>query len=703
MTSSVCRLWEPGSKSPWWGLPFRSTVAACALVALLPARASRAAPAPAPSPTPTPRSVGALVFDGVPEVPPALRQRVLQYTGARSARLVDWSPDGRGVLMLTRFGETNQLHHVAAPLGARTQWTFLDEPVGFAAPRPLAVNAKAKAALPATDIVIGIDRGGSEFYQLALLRKADGSLAVFTDGTSRHETPVWSRDGRKVAFVGTGRNGKDFDVYVWDAPPPARVGASAEGPLAVPVRVAELSGTWRVEDWSPDATRLMLIKYLSIEQSEPHVLDLATGKVTPLLPDQVGKRVAVGDARFGRGGEVWLTSDLDADVHRLGRRGADGKLEWLTTAIAWNVEHLDVAPDGRVAFLVNEDGGSRLYVLGAGNVPEAVPGLPVGVAAGLRWSPDGRDIAVSLAAADSPGDVWTARVPTASAGKSAAGVRVQRWTESEVGGLDPAGFVTPTRVRYPTFDQVGTTPRQLPCLVYKPKGRGPFPFVVHIHGGPEGQARPGFDPSIQLWVRELGLAVLVPNVRGSDGYGKQYLALDNGIRREDSVADIGALLDWAATQPDLDAKRAAVYGGSYGGYMVLASLVKFGDRLRAGIDIVGISNFVTFLENTQAYRRDNRRAEYGDERDPAMRTWMQQASPLTHAGRIRSPLFVVQGANDPRVPQSEAEQLVAAVKQAGKAVWYLLARDEGHGFQKKANRDAMVQSVARFWQLHLIN
>ena len=205
-----------------------------------------------------------------------------------------------------------------------------------------------------------------------------------------------------------------------------------------------------------------------------------------------------------------------------------------------------------------------------------------------------------------------------------------------------------------------------------------------------------------MWVNKLGAAVIRPNVRGSSSYGKHYMSLDNGFKREDSVKDIGALLDWIATQPDLDENRVAVFGGSYGGYMVLASAVHYSDRLKAAVDVVGISNFVTFLENTQDYRRDLRRAEYGDEREPAMRAHLQSISPLHHVDKITIPMFVVQGQNDPRVPVTEATQVVAALRDQGQAVWYMNAMNEGHGYRKKENRDVYQQATMMFLQTFLI-
>ncbi|MDX1557231.1 MAG: alpha/beta fold hydrolase, partial [Xanthomonadales bacterium] len=278
-----------------------------------------------------------------------------------------------------------------------------------------------------------------------------------------------------------------------------------------------------------------------------------------------------------------------------------------------------------------------------------------------------------------------------------------RWTFSEVGGLDTDRFISPELVRYPTFDTVGDQARQVPAFVYRPGGEGPHPVIIYIHGGPETQYRPAFSSRFQMWLAELGAAVIAPNVRGSLGYGYEYLSLDNGFKREDAVRDIGALLDWIAQQPDLDPGRVAVLGGSYGGYMVLASAVHYSDRLSAAVDIVGISNFVTFLENTQDYRRDLRRMEYGDERDPEMRAFLQRISPLTNADQISIPMLIIQGENDPRVPASEASQIVEALRERDIPVWYIRALNEGHGFDRKENRDVQQQAEVMFLQRYLVH
>jgi dipeptidyl aminopeptidase/acylaminoacyl peptidase len=323
----------------------------------------------------------------------------------------------------------------------------------------------------------------------------------------------------------------------------------------------------------------------------------------------------------------------------------------------------------------------------------AVPGIPVGQVYGLSFHPDGKKLAMVLNTPQSSGDVFVMDLSNNS---------LERWTYSEVGGLNTSKFSIPELIHFSTFDQVDGKPRMIPAFITKPKGKGPFPVVIDIHGGPEGQAQPYFNPTVQYYVNEMGIAVIEPNVRGSSGYGKSYLLLDNGYKREESVQDIGKLLDWIAAQPDLDEKRVAVTGGSYGGYMVLASMTHFNDRIKCGVDIVGISNFVTFLTNTQDYRRDLRRVEYGDERDPKMNEFLQKISPTTNAHKITKPLFVVQGLNDPRVPYTEAEQIVDIVRKNGGEVWYLVAKDEGHGFRKKTNRDFYIWSEVLFLEKYLL-
>jgi dipeptidyl aminopeptidase/acylaminoacyl peptidase len=357
----------------------------------------------------------------------------------------------------------------------------------------------------------------------------------------------------------------------------------------------------------------------------------------------------------------------------------------------WGVVDLVVSRDGRqVAWARNEDGASALYVAEARKLhrPRRVP-LPTGVVGAMGFDPAGERLGFSFEQPTTPADVWTWSLREKA---------LTRWTTSEVGGLDPAGFVAPTLAHAKSFDG-----REIPYWRYVPEAPGKrLPVIVSIHGGPEGQTQASFSPNFQYWARELGVAVIAPNVRGSTGYGRSWVGLDDGALREDSVRDIGAVLDAIASDPALDPTRVAVSGASYGGYMTLASLVHHGERLRCGVDSVGISNFVTFLERTEDYRKDLRRVEYGDERDPEMRAFLQRISPLTHVGRLRKPLLVVQGLNDPRVPASEAEQIVRAVREQGGTAWYLLANDEGHGFRRKSNREALMDVTTVFLEQCLL-
>jgi dipeptidyl aminopeptidase/acylaminoacyl peptidase len=349
----------------------------------------------------------------------------------------------------------------------------------------------------------------------------------------------------------------------------------------------------------------------------------------------------------------------------------------------------------KVAFVTNENGISKVYLMNTlTRKYQPIPNLPTGIISNLQFHPDGRQLAMVISSAQTPSDVFVLDTENN---------KLERWTFSEVGGLNADNFVTPTLIEYETFDKAEGKPRKIPAFYYKPKnGNGTYPVIIDIHGGPEGQYRPGFSSFIQYLVNELGIAVISPNVRGSSGYGKTYLQLDNGYKREESVQDIGKLLDWISNQKELDAQRVVVYGGSYGGYMVLACMTHYNDRLKAGIDVVGISNFVTFLQNTEAYRQDLRRVEYGDERDPKMKEFLTKISPMTNATKITKPLFVIQGQNDPRVPASESKQMVETVRGNKGTVWYLLAKDEGHGFRKKSNRDFQTNAITLFLEKYVL-
>ena len=626
---------------------------------------------------------GNLVMEDVPPIPQSVVEDLNRYQNVRSAGFAGWDRGGEGIYVSTRFGDVPQLHYVGHPGGARTQLTFFDEPLGGVSRAPRSDR-----------VVFTMDAGGSEFSQIFLLDPKGGADAVMlTDGESRNGAVVWDRNGQWIAYQSTRRNGASNDIWMMDVDKPETAGVVLESP----------DGTWwGGVDFSADNRRLLVANYVGNADSRIHLLDLDSGETRLLAgdPDKPSSNLPIAFDREGKG--FYFVTDVAGDFKQLAWQSLDAGAEpvFVTSGIPWHVEGgtLNEARD-RMAFTVNEEGFSRLYLMDpATREYRPVDAIPTGLVGGLEFSPDGSRLGMTLNTAQTPSDSFT----LALGDTPLAYGELTRWTFSEVGGLDTSAFIEPTLIRYPTFDSGQGGPDHIPAWLYLPPGDGPHPVIIDIHGGPEGQARPAFSSTTQMWLQKLGAAVIEPNVRGSDGYGKHYLSLDNGFKREDSVKDIGALLDWIAAQPQLDASRVAVFGGSYGGYMVLASAVHYSDRLKAAVDIVGISNFVTFLENTQSYRRDLRRAEYGDERDPAMRKHLEAISPLNHVEKIAVPMFVVQGQNDPRVPVTEAEQIVKALREAGQPVWYMNAMNEGHGYRKKENRDVYQQATMMFLREHLV-
>ena len=624
------------------------------------------------------REMGNLVIEDIPEIPERIKSRMLQYQNTRSANLSSWKADGKSMLISTRFGETTQLHLVEKPGGARKQVTFFKEPIGSASISP---DRKQNGFLFLKDV------GGGENYQIFYYNFDDATSTLLTDGISRNGAMNWSNKGNKFAFFSTKRNQKDWDIYISDMDDPTEAKLVHQG-----------DGTWVPGGWSPNDKKLLLLKYVSITESYIHILDIKSGRLTQVNPD--ADKVSYSNAVWSKNGKgLFLTTDEGSEFLRLKYYDIKkNKFKVLTDAIPWDVSQMTISKKrDKIAFVTNDNGFSKLYTLDTKSKKyQAVENLPVGQIYGMSFNPDGKRLGLVINTPQTPGDIYVQSFTD--------DMSLERWTYSEVGGLNTATLVVPELIQYETFDKVDGMQRKIPAFYFKPnKGEGPFPVVINIHGGPEGQFKPSFSSITQYFVNELGIAVLAPNVRGSSGYGKSYVKLDNGYKREDSVKDIGKLLDWIARQSELDSDRIVVYGRSYGGYMVLSSMTHYNDKLVGGIDVVGISNFVSFLENTKEYRRDLRRAEYGDERIPEMRAFLTKISPVTNVGNISIPLLVVQGLNDPRVPVGESEQMVEAIRNNGSPVWYLLGKDEGHGFRKKSNRDFYLNSVVLFLEKYLTN
>ncbi len=625
---------------------------------------------------------GNLVLEDMPPIPADIVDDLTRYQNARSASFRDWTEDGKGIYITTRFGDVNQIHRVDMPGGARRQITFFKEPVS-------SVQRQRRG----NKVTFTRDVGGGEFYQVFLLDPDNGTTTMLTDGESRNGGTVWDRAGRQIAYSSTRRNGTSNDVWMMDPEDPASARLVLESPDG---------SYWTPIDFSPSGSKVLVQNYVSINDARVNLLDLDTGSVALLVGggENLSANFPVGFDDDNNG--FWFVTDQGSEFRQLAWQSAEpgAAPEIVTGDIHWDVDSTEISQDGRrIAFTTNEGGMSRLYLMDARTREyKAVQNIPTAIASGLTFSPDGSKLAMTLNMPTTPSDAFVLELGRAPLDHG----QLTRWTMSEVGGLDTSRFRSPELVNFPTFDEVDGVARQIPAWVYKPQGKGPFPVVVSIHGGPEGQTRPGFSSTYQMWIDKLGVAVVLPNVRGSSGYGKSYLLLDNNFNREDTVRDIGALLDWIGTQPDLDADRIGLIGGSYGGYMTLASSFHYSDKLKAAVERYGISNFVTFLENTQDYRRDSRRAEYGDERDPAMRAFFEKTAPLNNADKIRIPMLIVQGENDPRVPVTESEQIVAALRANGQSVWYMNAMNEGHGYRKKENIDIYEQATVLFFRKYLV-
>lgn len=614
-----------------------------------------------------------LIVQGIPKIPAALAERVARYTEFRTAALSDWHPVRREMLVGTRFGDTPQVHLVRQPLGARTQLTFFPDRVGGASFRPKTGDS----------FVFSKDVGGGEFFQFYRFDMASGEVTLLTDGKSRNTGWRWSHGGARAAYSSTRRTGRDTDIYVVDP----------SNPQTTKMLLQNEGGGWGVIAWSHDDRKLLVGEGVSANESYGWLVDVETGEKTLLTP-KTGEKISYQGGAFSRDGRgIYLTTDKDSEFHRLAYFDlATKQFTFLTDHIKWDVDSFELSPDGStIAFVTNEDGIGRLRLLSTRTRRElAAPRLPVGLVGGLSWHENGRDLGFTFVSAKTTADVYSVDVRTGA---------VTRWTESETGGLNTSALPDPELVRWPSFDG-----RQISGFLYRPPARftGKRPVIVNIHGGPEGQARPTFLGRSNFYLNEMGVAIVFPNVRGSTGYGKTFLAMDNGMKREDTYKDIAALLDWIRTRPDLDADRVMVTGGSYGGHMAFAVATYYPEKIRASLPVVGISNFVTFLQNTEAYRRDLRRVEYGDERDPEMRKFFERTAPLNNADKIKKPIFIVQGYNDPRVPRTESEQIASKVREGKTPVWFLMARDEGHGFAKKKNQDFQFYATVMFVEEYLL-
>lgn len=617
-----------------------------------------------------------LILKGIPEIPVSLAQSVNRYTEFRPAVLLDWHPIRREMLIRTRFGNTEQIHRVSSPGGARTQLTFFNDNV---------LGQVSYHPLKGDYIVFAKDVDGNQRFQKYRYDLTTGNITLLTDGKSANRGGVWSHKADRLAYVSSRRDGKNEDIYVVNPLDPKS-----------DRMIAQMDGTdFDVMDWSPDDRKLVACKTVSVEESELWLIDVTSGEKN-LITSKTGAKVMYGTiGNFSKDGKGFYTlTDRDSDFTRLAYIDVvSGKPTFLTDRINWDVENFSLSPDGNlIAFLTNEDGVGTLHLLNTKTgKEEPIPTIPQGNISNILWHTNGRDLGFNLVSARAPNDVYSLDVKTGA---------VERWTLGETGGLNTESFLEPELIHWKSFDG-----KVISGFLYRPPARfsGKRPVIISIHGGPAQQWRPGFLGRQNYYLNDLGVAIIFPNVRGSNGYGRSFRNLDNGFLREGSYKDIGALLDWIGASPGLDKNRIMVTGLSYGGHATLAVASMYSDKIRCAVEGFGMSSLVTFLQSLDKTRQEFRRTEFGDERDPKMREFLERIAPLNNADKIRVPIFFIYGKNDPRTPLSEADQMVARAEKNRMPVWYLLAKDEGHGFVKKNNVDFQFYATVLFMKQCLVN
>jgi dipeptidyl aminopeptidase/acylaminoacyl peptidase len=593
-----------------------------------------------------------------------------RYLNVHSAYGASLGPDGTLAFLLDTTG-TSQVWTMDGPGVWPTQRTFFEESVGFASWSP-----------ERPELVFSMDEGGNERAQLFRLDAETGEIDPLTAmPEAKHRWGGWSHDGDRIAFASNRREESVFDVYVQGR---EESGDDAE-------LVSEGDGWLSLGGWSPDDDRLLVVESHTSFDQDLYSLDLGSGDLTHLTPHE--GEIRYYSANWGPDGEaLYLVTDLDADTLYLARLDVEsGDLETVVEGGQWNVDGVSLDKDsGRLAYSRNVDGYTELTV-GKLDGPTEVetfpsPDLPGGLSGGVSWSDDAERFAVTATGRAANTNVYVVETETGEA---------ERWTRASTAGIPRDTFVEPELVHYDSFDD-----RRIPAYFSLPTDAEPgeTPVIVDVHGGPESQRRPSFSGLTQYYLSR-GYAVFEPNVRGSTGYGKAYTHLDDVEKRMDSVRDLKAGADWLAAHELIDPDRIVVKGGSYGGFMVLSALTEYPDIWAAGVDVVGIANFVTFLENTGSWRRELREAEYGSLDDD--REFLESISPVNRADRIRAPLFIIHGANDPRVPVGEAEQIAEAAREHGVPVELRIYEDEGHGLSKRENQIDAYTDVVAFLDEHV--
>ena len=620
-----------------------------------------------------------ITVEGVPPIPQSIADGLARYAQFRQAQIQGWHPLKRQILITTALGQVNQIHIVDGPGRDRRQLTWLPGGVG-----PLS-SPSFDPADP-NSFVFQYDPAGTQLRSLYRYDVSSGEVILAAQAKTRFPH-VWSRQGTWVAFDSAERNDKDRDLYVMQPAVPASKR-----------RLADFEGPWSPQDWSPDGSTLLANEVFGNAETYLWRVDVKTGAKTALTPRD-GEKASWYNARFSNDGkQVYAVSDRTGEWRIW--RCAVAACKWMPVSpegVAVDgalASIFELSPDGQMlAAVIDRGATTELQVFDLGTLkPRTLPDIPKGLVSQIRWRPGSREVAFSLATVRSQGDAYSVDTSLGA---------LMRWTSSEA-SFNAEVLPAPELVEWKSEDG-----QVISGILYRPAAKftGPRPVLIQIHGGPDLRSRADFRGRSNYLLNELGLALIYPNVRGSDGFGRKFRELDNGKGRVGAIKDIGALLDWIGSRVDLDKSRVALAGPSYGGWLALQAGIVYNDRIRGIIEGAGITDLVTFLEQTQPARQENRRQEFGDERDSDMRAFLTSISPLPRAAEIKKPTFILHPGKDTSVPVAQARELLKALKANNATVWYAEFADANHDTfpTTNANNDWMLAAWILFLKTFLVN
>ncbi len=609
---------------------------------------------------------------GIPKVPKSLADSVKRYSGAYGLQLAGWHPERREVL-LKGISNAAWLTRVESPGAEPKMWIYINEP-----------NVYDLYFQPQSNYLIyNRDTDGDENFQMYLYDIMKRKGTILSEGRSRNTEFVWSNSGDRIIYCYSPPGGNGVSIYI----------INPFDPKSNRLLVQSTGSYLKAYDWSPDDRQAVYCDFHSNVASKLWLIDIASGEkqcLTPLKEEDL----YYSYPKFGKDGKgIYLLTNRESEFKQLAYLDlSTRKFSNLTSQIRWDVDGYELSPDGkRLAFTVNEDGISKLYLLDTEKKQmRSITSLPFGIVSGLKWHNNSEDVAFNLSSPRTPNDVYALNIKSDE---------LQRWAKSVSGGVDLERLPMPELIHWKSFDG-----RKISGYMYRPPTsfKGKRPVIIDIHGGPEEQYRPRYGYRDNYIINELGVVKIYPNIRGSSGYGKTFLNLDNGSKRVDAVKDVGFLFDWIKSKQDLDPGRIMVQGGSYGGYIALSVATLFRDRISGSISEFGPSSLLTMVESTDEWRRNIQRMEFGDERDLKIREFMKNTAPLNNIRRIKVPLLIILGKNDPRVPMSESRAIIDGAKEAGVQVWYLQANDEGHGFIRSSNLEFRSYAIILFVKEHLL-